>query len=79
MGVERVLHTKFGQILLSAVLGFGLASLFRKACKDRDCLIFKAPEQSKINEKIFKFDDKCYKFTPEVKRCDMTKKIVDFN
>ena len=79
MYVKRLLYNPYSDYIISIILGFGLATLFRKACKDRDCLIFKAPEQSKINEKIFKFDDKCYKFTPEVKRCDMTKKIVDFN
>lgn len=79
MGLERILHTRFGQILLSIILGFGLASLFRKACKDRNCLVFKAPNHNEIDKKIYNFDGECYQFKPKVKRCDVTKNILEFN
>ena len=79
MYIRRLINGAFGRGIISILLGLGLATLFRRVCKDRNCLIFKAPEITKIENQIFEFDDKCYKFTPEVKRCDMTKKIVDFN
>ena len=67
---------------MSVILGFGLASLFRKACKDRNCLIFKAPDQKEIDKKTYEFDGQCYQFKPKVKRCDVTKKdfrlLIDF-
>lgn len=78
MGLERILHTRFGQILLSTILGFGLASLFRKVCKDRSCMIFKAPQPKEIEDKVYKFDNKCYKFKANPTKCDVTKKIIDF-
>ena len=55
-----------------------LATLFRKVCKDRDCIIFRAPDIKKIQNQIFKFEEKCYKFSEEIERCDSKKKIVPF-
>ena len=79
MNLGRLLHTKFGQLLMSVVLGFGLASLFRKVCKERSCYIFKAPDVKDIEGKIYKFDNKCYKFNSKPGKCDPTKRIIDFS
>ena len=79
MNLGRLLHTKFGQLLMSVVLGFGLASLFRKVCKNRSCYVFKAPDIKDINDRIYKFDNKCYKFKPNPTKCDPTRRIIDFN
>jgi hypothetical protein len=43
MGFQRLLHTDTGRIIISIVLGLGIASLFRKVCKDRSCIRFRAP------------------------------------
>lgn len=74
--LSRFLHTPNGRIILSAILGFGLATLFRTICKDKNCLIFKAPPLDEIDDKIYKFNDKCYKYTGVSKKCDTTKQIV---
>ena len=79
MNLGRLLHTKFCQLLMSVVLGFGLASLFRKVCKERSCYIFKAPDVKDIEGKIYKFDNKCYKFNSKPGKCDPTKRIIDFS
>lgn len=78
MYIRRILYSSFGQKLISILLGLGLATLFRKVCNDRNCLIFKGPELNKMNDKIYKFDDKCYKYVPTVKKCDHNKKIINF-
>jgi len=78
MNIERILHGKIGKIFMSILLGLGLATLFRKVCKDRDCIIFRAPDIKKIQNQIFKFEGKCYKFSEEIERCDSKKKIVPF-
>jgi hypothetical protein len=59
---------------MSILLGFGLASLFRAVCKDKDCIIFHAPPLEEIKDKIYKFGDKCYKYTPTPTKCDKSKK-----
>ncbi len=78
MYLGRFVHTETGKIIMSILLGFGLASLFRTVCKDRDCIIFHAPPLDKIQDKIYKNGDKCYKYTPVATKCDANAKIVDF-
>lgn len=66
----KLLQSKSGHIIISIILGFGLACLFRKVCKDRECIIYSAPDFKKIKDKIFKFDEKCYKYTKETSTCN---------
>lgn len=74
----RFVHTQNGKILMSILLGFGLASLFRAICKDKDCIIFHAPPLEELKDKIYKHDDKCYKYISKSATCDKNKKIIDF-
>ena len=38
--LKTFINSGKGRIILSILLGFGIATLFRKACKDRNCLNF---------------------------------------
>ena len=78
MYLKRLIYGAPGKIIIWIILGLGLATLFRKVCKDRDCIIFRAPDIKKIQNQIFKFEGKCYKFSEEIERCDSNKKIVPF-
>ena len=78
MYLRRILYGDAGKIFISIILGLGLATLFRKVCNDRNCIIFKAPDIKKIQNQIFKFQGKCYKFTEEIEKCNNNKKIVPF-
>jgi hypothetical protein len=78
MYLRRILYGDAGKIFISIILGLGLATLFRKVCNDRNCIIFKAPDIKKIQNQIFKFEGKCYKFTEEIEKCNNIKKIVSF-
>jgi hypothetical protein len=78
MELKTFLHSKNGRILMSVLLGIGISTLFRKVCKDRNCLVFKAPQYEKIKDKIFKFDNKCYTYKDNIKQCDKNKQIVEF-
>tara|TARA_A100001011_G_scaffold380517_1_gene447937 strand:+ start:251 stop:487 length:237 start_codon:yes stop_codon:yes gene_type:complete len=78
MYVRRLLYSNFGRIVISILLGLGLATIFRKVCKDRKCLVFKAPKLDKVKGQVFKFDGKCYKYREEATKCDPNKRIVDF-
>ena len=40
MFLKRIVETDWGSVLISGVLGLGLAALFQKACKDNNCVIF---------------------------------------
>lgn len=75
INVQRLLNSKSGQIAISIILGFGLATLFRQVCKDKNCITFHGPVISA--DDIYKHDDKCQKYSLESVKCDTTKKIID--
>jgi len=75
---KRLLYSDFGKILISIVLGLGLASLFRRVCNDRKCLEFVGPKMDDIKNKNFKFNDKCYEFKATAKTCSVNKKKIKF-
>jgi hypothetical protein len=74
----KFVHSQTGKYVMSLLLGFGLASLFRNVCKDKNCIIFHAPALEEIKNKIYKYNDKCYKYNFEQNKCDLNKKIIDF-
>ncbi len=78
MHLGKFVHSKTGRIIMSILLGFGLASLFRTVCKDKDCLLFYAPPLEKIKDKIYKSGNKCVKYTPVPTKCDANMKTVEF-
>lgn len=77
MNIKRLLYSNSGRILISILLGVGLASLFQKVCKDKDCLIFTGPVISDVDGKIFKHGDNCYKYDIMTTSCDSSKKIIE--
>ena len=77
MYVKRLLHGRFSKYVISAILGIGLATLFRKACNSRNCLVFKAPSIEKIKSQVFKYNNKCYTFNESAETCNTNKKIIE--
>lgn len=67
--ISNLLSTREGKIILSIIWGLGLSALFRRACKGRTCIIIKGPKPIDMNNKIYKFDDKCYKYTAVNTQC----------
>jgi len=78
MNIRRIIYSDFGKIFISVMLGLGIASLFRKSCKDRKCLVFRATPIDKIKKQVFKFNDKCYTFNESATKCDKNKKILEY-
>ncbi len=77
MHLSKFLHTTSGHYLMSVLLGFGLATLFRTVCSGRNCIIMKAPESSEINGEVYRFQEKCYKYNSKITKCDANKKSVE--
>ena len=48
MQLQRLLYSDTGRNIISIVLGMGLAALFQKVCKDKDCVVFSGPVISLI-------------------------------
>ena len=78
MHLEKFVHTETGKIIMSVLLGFGLASLFRSVCKEKQCLKFHAPPLEKIEDKIYKSDEKCVKYKEVPTKCSSIIKTVEF-
>ena len=74
MNFKRLLNTELGRIFISILLGLGLATLFRKVCTDKSCIVFHGPVISEIDDKIYKYGDKCYKYSGNSTTCDEKKK-----
>ena len=74
--LKNFLNSQKGRIIISILLGFGIATLFRKSCENRNCLVFKAPSINKIKDKTFLFDEKCYKYTEKNVTCDNNKNVL---
>ena len=78
MHLGKFVHTETGKIIMSILLGFGLASLFRTVCKNKECLLFHAPPLEQMTDKIYKSDGKCVKYSPVATKCSSNAKILDF-
>tara|TARA_B110000858_G_C17583004_1_gene372073 strand:+ start:194 stop:418 length:225 start_codon:yes stop_codon:yes gene_type:complete len=66
-------------MIISIILGFGLATLFRKTCTLRGCYQFRGPPMEDIEGKTFKMNDKCYKYDYHQQSCKgASAKIIDF-
>jgi hypothetical protein len=77
MNFKRLLNTELGKVFISVMIGLGLATLFRKVCKDKNCISFNGPVISEVDGKIYRYGEKCYKYSSSATSCDANKKIVD--
>ena len=64
-----MLKSKDVKIIFSVLWGLGLSALFRRACKGRNCIVFKAPKPEDIIGKTFRFNNKCYNYKPRMVEC----------
>lgn len=74
----KFVHSERGKIIMSILLGFGLASLFRTVCKDNNCLTFYAPPLDEFKDKIYKSKGKCIKYVPVATKCSLNTKTITF-
>ena len=71
MFVKRMLDDKFGSIVISVILGLGLAAVFRRACDGDGCIVIKSPDHKDVEDYVYRIDRSCYKYTPNVVPCKM--------
>jgi len=79
MHLYKFVKSESGKIIMSIILGIGLATIFRSVCKGNECYIYKAPPLEDVQDQIYKFDGKCYKFDKHSEICNKNnKRIVEF-
>jgi hypothetical protein len=67
--IKDLLESPTGQIIISVILGLGLATLFRKVCTSNNCIVIKGPNLKDLEKYYYKVDGDCYKYTPYVTNC----------
>lgn len=78
--VSNILHNDVGAIIISVVLGLGLAAIFRATCHGESCIVVKGPPHDHIRQNVYKIDQHCYKYSSyavpcpedEAKRAELT-------
>ena len=76
---KKIINSESGRIVISILLGLGLATLFNKVCKDKNCIVFNGPVLSEIDGKIYKYGEKCYSYKMQPSKCDPTKRVIDIS
>ena len=76
--IIKLLKNRAFQIIISILLGLGLSALFRRVCKDNNCIAFYAPPLEKFKEKIYKNNSKCVKYVPIATKCSLGAKTITF-
>ena len=79
MYIQKFLNSDTGKYLMSILLGLGLATLFREVCKGEHCVRYIATPISEIQDKVFKYNEKCYQYTPESGTCKKNIKTLEIN
>lgn len=67
--LEDILNSHMGQILISVILGLGLATVFKKVCTGQNCIVVQSPDIKEINKFYYKIDADCFKYSPYVTEC----------
>jgi hypothetical protein len=63
-----ILRSDRGKIVISIVIGFGFATMFRRACRKNSCYIIKGPKKEEL-QKYYRIDQKCYQYNPYSINC----------
>ena len=78
MYLSKFVSSDTGKYVMSILLGLGLSTLFRSVCKGKQCKYMSAPPLDDIENKIYKFDEKCFKIERNAVKCDKNKQIIGF-
>lgn len=61
--LEDTMKSSAGCLIISSVLGLGLATMFRRVCKDGRCIVLEGPDRRLVERYIWRSNDTCYKYT----------------
>ena len=62
--------------LISVLIGFGIAAIFRPLCKGPECIIMRGPPVGDIKGAVYQFGAKCVEFDAKAIECPKDKKAV---
>lgn len=70
LNIHKLLNSKGSSIIISIILGLGLAALFRKVCEGSKCIVVEGPALDDTQSYYYKIDKDCFKYTPVATECD---------
>jgi len=73
--ITQLFNSNIGRIIISIIWGLGLAALFRRVCKGRNCLIIKGPNPVEVSKSIYEYNGKCYKYSTHNVSCKKSDNI----
>jgi hypothetical protein len=76
MYLDKFVHSNTGRIVMSIILGLGLATFFRAVCKGKNCRVIQSPPLEEIEDQTYMFDGKCYKLEKNAVKCDNKQNII---
>ena len=66
---NEIKDSGYAKIICSIVWGLGLASLFKRVCTGRKCIVYRSPPPKDVQGNIYNYNSKCYKFSPRTTEC----------
>ena len=55
--------------IVSFLIGFGIAAMFRPLCNGAECIVVNGPPVKEVINKVYQMGEKCVEFTTEVVDC----------
>jgi hypothetical protein len=72
----KIMDRPYFPTIMSLLLGFGLAAIFRPLCKGPECVVLRGPAVSEIRGAVYQFGSKCVEFQTKAVECPK-KGVVD--
>ena len=60
--LKDLMKSDMGCVLVSVLLGLGLATMFHKVCAGRDCVIVKGPNVEYVTKHMWRNGEECFHY-----------------
>ena len=67
--LSDMMQSKGGSILISVLLGLGLAAAMFKVCQGRDCVVATGPNPKHVMDNSWRDGEDCYKYHKKSVEC----------
>jgi hypothetical protein len=70
MSVWTMMEQPLFAAIVSFLIGFGIAAMFRPVCHGTECIVLHGPPVKEVVNKVFQMGEKkCVEFTTEITEC----------
>lgn len=64
-----IMERPIAATMISALIGFGIAAMFRPLCKGPECVILRGPPVDELRNAVYQFGSKCVEFQTKAVEC----------